>query len=68
LIPQAHVVVDLNIEFVNSLDDKNYYGSTFALIFVGCLGSCNIIAYGNLSATIIIDEALWSMLVKQRDI
>ncbi len=61
-------MVDLIVEFVDSLDDKTYCGLTFALIFVGCVGSHSIIAYGNLSTTITIDEALWSMLVKQRNI
>jgi hypothetical protein len=68
LIPQAHVVVDFTIEFVDSLDDPNYYGSTFALVFVDYVGSPSIIIDGNFSTTITIDEVFWSMLVKQRDI
>jgi hypothetical protein len=55
LIPQAHVVVDFTIEFVDSLDDPNYCGSTFALVFVGCVCIQMFLGCQNLVGKLVID-------------
>lgn len=67
LILQAHVMVDLSVEFVDNPNDLDYCGSTSTSTSIGCVGSPNIIINGNLFTIVTIDEALWSTLEKQRD-
>jgi hypothetical protein len=70
MISQVQIVVNLNVEFVNIVDDlvdPNFCGSTFAWTFVGCVGSPSIIVDGNLSTTVTTNKALWSTLAKQKD-
>jgi hypothetical protein len=59
IIPQAHVVVDLNVEFVERVDnphDPNFCGLAFASAFVGCASNLSINANGNISTTITANE------------
>jgi hypothetical protein len=67
LIPQAHVMVDFNVEFVKNPNDLDYCGSASTSTSIGCVGSPNITINGNLFTIVTIDEALWSTLEKQRD-
>ncbi len=67
LILQAHVMVDLSVEFVDNPNDLDYCGSTSTSTSIGCVGSANIIINGNMFTIVTIDEALWSTLEKQRD-
>jgi hypothetical protein len=67
LIPQAHVMVDFNVEFVKNPNDLDYCGSASTSTSIGCVGSPNITINENLFTIVTIDEALWSTLEKQRD-
>ncbi len=69
MIPQVHVVVDFNDEFVNMsnpLGDPNFYYLAFASTSFGYISSPNITINGNLSIPIIIDEPLWLTMAKQK--
>ncbi len=67
LIPKAHAMVDLSVEFVDNPNDLDYCGSTSTSTSISCVGSPNITINGNLFTMVTTDEALWSTLEKQRD-
>ncbi len=59
IIPQVHVVVDLNVEFVKRVDnpnDPNFCGLTFASASIGCASNPSINANAKLSTTITTNE------------
>jgi len=68
-IPQAHVVVDLNVEFVERADnpnDPNFCGLAFALASIGCASNPNINANGNMSTIITTNEVSSSTLTTKK--
>jgi hypothetical protein len=64
LIPQAHAMVDLHVEFVHYPNDLDYCGSTSTSTSIGFVGNPNITINGNLFTIITNDETLWSTLEK----
>jgi hypothetical protein len=59
IIPQAHVVVDLNVEFVERVDnpnDPNFCGLAFGSAFVGCASNPSINANGDMFTIVTINE------------
>ncbi len=65
-------MVDLTIEqqfggILDDLHDLNFGGFAFTSTFVGYAGNSSTTANANLSITIVTNEALWSLLAKQRD-
>jgi hypothetical protein len=72
IVPQVHALVDLIVEqqsngILDDLNDSNFCGFVSASTFVGYTSSPSTIADANLSITIITNEALWSLLAKERD-
>ncbi len=69
IIPQVHVVVDFNVEFVKRVDnpnDPNFCGLAFASASIGCASNVSINANANLSTTITTNEVSPSTLAKKK--
>ncbi len=73
IVPQVHVVVDLYVEqqsrdIMDDPNDSNFCGPTSASTSIGYVNnSHSTIANANVFTTIVTNEALWSILVKQKD-
>jgi hypothetical protein len=70
MIPQAYVVINLNVEFlekVDDLDDSIFCGLVFASASIGCVSNPSTNANGNLSTTITTNQVILSTLAKKKD-
>jgi hypothetical protein len=71
IVPQVHVVVNIYVEqqygdILHDPNDSNFCGFASASTSISYVSSLNTTTYANMFTTIVTNEALWSMLVKQK--